>query len=45
MVIQDKGQLEKLFESQTERRWEIALTGSKDCQIEKAPLGNFGKKR
>jgi len=30
MVIQDKGQLEKLFESQTERRWEIALTGSEE---------------
>ncbi|HPV59762.1 MAG TPA: aldehyde dehydrogenase family protein, partial [Rectinema sp.] len=30
MVIQDKGQLEKLFESQTERRWELALTGPEE---------------
>ena len=30
MVIQDKEQLEKLFESQAERRWKLALTGPEE---------------
>jgi len=30
MVIQDKEQLDKLFESQAERRWKLALTGPEE---------------